>query len=100
MKLNYSIIFLSGIFYFLFLFFFFFFFFCRTDIADQGQTTQSVQSDVGSTLSVKLEDVFLSNMQLLNGNIQDLTLKALFDLFCRRLTLFQKNPYVCSTSLL
>ena len=36
--------------------------YCRTDIVDQGQTTQTVQSDVGSTLSVNLEDVFLSKM--------------------------------------
>ena len=35
---------------------------CRTDIVDQGQTTQTVLSYVGSTLSVNLEDVFLSNM--------------------------------------
>ena len=35
---------------------------CRTDIVDQGQTTQIVQSDVGSTLSVNIEDVFLSKM--------------------------------------
>ena len=35
---------------------------CWTDIVDQDQTTQTVQCDVGSTLSVNLEDVFLSKM--------------------------------------
>ena len=71
MKLNYSIIFYLE----------FLKISCRTDIVDQDQTAQTVQSDVGSTLSVNLGDVFLSKMQLLNGNIQVLTLKALFDLF-------------------
>ena len=52
MKLNYSIIFLSEILKIS----------CRTDIVDQGQTTQTVQSDVESTLSVNLEDAFLSKM--------------------------------------
>ena len=53
MKLNYSIVF----FYLEFLKIS-----CRRDIVGQGQTTQTVQSDVGSTLSVNLEDVFLSKM--------------------------------------
>ena len=35
---------------------------CRTDIVDQDQTIKIVHSDVGSTLSVNLGDIFLSKM--------------------------------------
>ena len=40
----------------------------QTDSADQDQTTQTVQSDVGFTLSVNLWDIFLPNISLLNGS--------------------------------
>ena len=41
----------------------------QTVSVDQDRTAQTVQTDVGFTLSVNLWDTFLLNIELLNGSI-------------------------------